>query len=183
MARPKRATVDYFPHDCNHQTTIFILEEKYGNDGYAFWFKLLEILGSTEGHFFDCNIPGKWQFLQAKTHLSGDTCNEILNLLAEMEAIDSELWKEKIIWSENFIKRIADVYRKRRMETPSREDIRRHKPPSPARVSGEKTGAEGGFPEQKLQLTGVSAEKTPQIKLKKTKLNNISSPSSMQKHT
>lgn len=45
MARPKKQTVDYFPHFVKGGRTIFILENKFGNDGYAFWFKLLEILG------------------------------------------------------------------------------------------------------------------------------------------
>ena len=45
MARPRKQTVDYFPHYCKCGRTIFILENRFGNDGYAFWFKLLEILG------------------------------------------------------------------------------------------------------------------------------------------
>ena len=49
MTRPKKQTVDYFPHSCNHKKTIYILEERYGNNGYSFWFKLLEMLGNTEG--------------------------------------------------------------------------------------------------------------------------------------
>ncbi len=51
MARPKKQTVDYFPHFVKGGRTIFILENKFGNDGYAFWFKLLEILGESEGIF------------------------------------------------------------------------------------------------------------------------------------
>ena len=51
--RPKKAIVDYFPHFVSHGKTMFTIEMKYGNDGYAFWFKLLEILGSTENHYID----------------------------------------------------------------------------------------------------------------------------------
>ena len=62
MARPKKQTVDYFPHIIKQGKTMTILENRFGNDGYAFWFKLLEILGSTgskkifipkRGWFFD----------------------------------------------------------------------------------------------------------------------------------
>ena len=49
MSRPRKAVVDYFPHYVNHGKTLFILEQKYGNDGYAFWFKLLEMLGGSDG--------------------------------------------------------------------------------------------------------------------------------------
>ena len=48
MARPAKLTVDYFPHIINQGKTIFIIENNYGNDGYAFWFKLLELLGATD---------------------------------------------------------------------------------------------------------------------------------------
>ena len=92
MARPKKETVDYFPHICAHKTTIFVLEQKYGNDGYAFWFKVLELLASSEGHYYDCRKPHLWEFLQAKTRLSEDKCNELLDLLAKLDAIDQELW-------------------------------------------------------------------------------------------
>ncbi len=90
MARPKKQTVDYFPHVCNHGKTMYILEQKYGNDGYSFWFKLLEMLGNAEGHYIDLNDDVSWEFLQAKTMLSDSLCQDILNLLAKLGAIDKE---------------------------------------------------------------------------------------------
>lgn len=151
MSRPKKAVVDYFPHFCNHKSTIFILEQKYGNDGYAFWFKLLELLGSTEGHYYDCSNAAQWEFLQAKTRLGEDKCNEILNLLSNLNAIDQELWLQKIIWSDNFISGISEVYRNRRVEIPSK--------PS--------------FYTQKPQQDDVSTGENPQSKVKESKVNNI----------
>jgi len=49
MARPRKQTVDYFPHDTDVSSgkTLTILQSKYGNDGYAFWFKLLRMPGVT----------------------------------------------------------------------------------------------------------------------------------------
>lgn len=120
MARPVKNTVDYFPHFTNHKKTIFILEQQYGNDGYAFWFKLLELLGSTEKHFIDCNDKSAWRFLQAKTLLSEEKCIEILNLLVEVGAIDEKLWSEKVIWCQNFVDNISDAYRNRRVEIPAK---------------------------------------------------------------
>lgn len=151
MARPKKQTVDYFPHYCNHKKTIYILENKYGNDGYSFWFKLLEILGNTAGHYINYNgsNEGEWEFLQAKTHLSEEKCNEILNMLAKLGAIDNNLWKHRIVCSQNFLDGIADVYRNRRVEIPA----------MPRFYNG------------KLICDGVSTEKSTQTKLKETKLN------------
>jgi len=127
MTRPRKDVVDYFPHYCVHKSTMFILEQRYGNDGYAFWFKLLEQLGSTEGHFIDCNDVMQWEFLQAKTRIAGDICEDILGTLCRLKAIDAELWEEKIIWSENFIKQVAEVYRNRRSPVPKKPVAKKEK--------------------------------------------------------
>ena len=155
MARPKKRTVDYFPHQCVHGKTMFIIEQRYGNDGYAFWFKLLELLGSTNDHYLTLNNPADWEFLQAKTRLTGDQCQEILDLLARLEAIDQELWgSERVVWCQNFVSGIADAYKNRRSETPTKPSFYRQKPTS-----------EEGY-------EGVSTDRKPQTKLNETILNN-----------
>ena len=125
--RPSKTTVDYFPHYCRHGKTMMILEQKYGNDGYAFWFKLLELLGDSEGHQLDLNDPIAWEFLQSKSRLSEETCTEILNLLSKLKAIDPELWKEQIIWCDNFVQGITDAYRNRVVEIPQKPELKRKK--------------------------------------------------------
>jgi len=76
---------------------MFILEQRYGNNGYAFWFKLLELLGTTDGHYIDCNDPCQWEYLLSVTRLDDNTCHEILDLLGRLNAIDNDIWKEKKI--------------------------------------------------------------------------------------
>lgn len=118
MARPKKENIDYFPHYCDHGKTLFIIESLYGNDGYAFFYKLLERLGKSRGHFIDCRNQEDWEFLVAKTNVSEEMAENILNKLSSMGKIDTELWSTKIIWMQTFIDSIADVYKNRRMETP-----------------------------------------------------------------
>jgi hypothetical protein len=118
MARPKKQTVDYFPHIIKQGKTMTILENKFGNDGYAFWFKLLEILGSTNGHFYEYKNTADKEFLHAKTLVSEDIAKEILNLLAELNAIDQELWEHNIIWCSNFVDNIEDAYSRRKVNVP-----------------------------------------------------------------
>ncbi len=150
MARPKKTTVDYFPHYCQHKKTMYILEQRYGNDGYAFWFKLLELLGDTEGHYINCNNEATWEFLQAKTRLDSNLCHEILNLLAKLDAIDPELWAQKVVWSQNFVDGIADVYKNRRTKVPTKPDL-------------------DSFYRQKPRQDRVSTDKNPQSKVKESK--------------
>lgn len=120
MGRPTKETVDYFPHFVKGGRTIFILESKYGNDGYAFWFKLLEILGDTEGHYYDCSIPNNWAYLLAKTRCDEDTAMEIINTLLTLDKIDGKLWNERqVIWCQHFVDNISNVYKMRHAEIPT----------------------------------------------------------------
>lgn len=123
MGRKAKAVVDYFPHDVNHGKTLFTLENRYGNDGYSFWFKLLEILGSSEQHFYDCNKVENWEFLLSKTRVKEEVAKEILDLLSRLDSIDSELWKNKIIRSNNFIENLKTVYERRKVDIFRNEEV------------------------------------------------------------
>jgi hypothetical protein len=118
--RKKKYTVDYFPHYINHGKTMLILTTKYGNNGKAFWWTLLEILGKAENHYYDCRSKYNWEYLLSITLLDGISATEILNTLAELEAIDNELWKIKVIWCQKFVNNIQDVYNKRGTDIPEK---------------------------------------------------------------
>lgn len=151
MARPTQNTIDYFSHDCQHTKTMYILESRYKNDGYAFWFKLLETLGSTPNHFIDLGDDAAQEFMAAKANITWDYCEEILTLLAKIQAICPVLWEKKIVWCQNFTDRLATIYGKRGRELPSK--------PS--------------FCDGKVTIPVVSVTETPQSKLKESRLNNI----------
>jgi len=156
VARPTKQTVDYFPHIIKNGKTITILENKFGNDGYAFWFKLLEILGSTEGHFYEYTNTTDKEFLHARTLVSEETAKEILDLLADLTAIDPELWQENIIWSDNFVDNIEDAYSRRKVNVP-------HKP-TVKEVNDNINESEEG-------LSEVSDNINPQSKVNESKVN------------
>ena len=96
MARPKKQTVDYFPHFVKCGRTIYILENRFGNDGYAFWFKLLEILGESEGHFYDCSNLSNWEYLLAKTRVEEKTAQDIIKVLINLGKIDAGNKKQAV---------------------------------------------------------------------------------------
>jgi hypothetical protein len=173
MARPKKQTVDYFPHDCVHKKTMYILESKYNVYGYTFWFKLLELLGSTPNHFYDCTKKSDWEYLVARTLIKSDEkALEILNLLADLDAIDKKLWDtSKIIWSQNFVDRISDLYTSaRHTDVPQKPKIIKiiTTPDNAASyvVSTPDNAAE-------IQNNDITTPENPQIKLKESKVNQI----------
>ena len=122
MGRPRKQTVDYFPHFVSTDSrTKFILEQSWGNDGYAFWFKLLELLGRSEGHYYDCSATANEKYLVALMKLDKDTISEILEVLADLGNIDKELWEErKVIWCQSLVDNLQDVYSKRTVSAPKR---------------------------------------------------------------
>ena len=111
--RKDKNIVDYFPHQCEHGKTMFVLENKYGDKGYIVWFKTLELLGKSENHFIDCRKDEDWEYISAYVKAPTDLLKDIYDTCAKLGAIHTELWEHKIVWSGNFIRNIADVYRKR----------------------------------------------------------------------
>lgn len=158
MSRPKKQTVEYFPHYVMTGKTLYILESLYGNDGYSFWFKLLEILGDSKGHYYDCSVSSNWQFLTARTHIDESTAEKIITTLIDLGKIDPELWEHKIIWVQNFVDNLSDVYKKRMTEVP-------HKPSFPLREPDNTDSFSSENPTSPI----VSVPETPQRKEKESK--------------
>ena len=120
MGRKQSDTVEYFPHFVNQGKTLFILKSKYGNDGYAAWFQLLEVLCRSEDHYYDCNKEDSWQYLVAQLSIKEITATEILNLLAKLGNIDAGMWEKKVIWCGNLVTNLSVVYRKRGRAVPEK---------------------------------------------------------------
>ena len=123
MGRPGKVKVDYFPHVTNTGKTIAILESRWGNDGYAFWFKLLELIGNTDGFCYNCNSSSDWEYLLSKTKVAEKVAIDILNKLADIDAIDAELWCEKRVWSDNFVAGVVPAFEKRKGAIPQKPDL------------------------------------------------------------
>lgn len=114
MGRPRKQTADYFPHFVADGRTKFVLEDGWGNDGYAFWFKLLELLCKSDGHYYNCAENGNKRYLTALTKVDDAKADAILEALAEMGKIDRELWEQaQVIWCQNLVDNLADMYSKR----------------------------------------------------------------------
>jgi len=127
MAKRISDTAKYFPHysDASSGDTLTILQATFKNDGYAFWFRLLERLASADGHYLDMRNAAKWRTLAAKSYIDVEVADRIMAILLETEAIDVELWAEyKIIWCRNLVDNLADVYRNRRRELPQKPIVK-----------------------------------------------------------
>lgn len=156
MPRPPKQTVDYFSHDAgaSRRGTCSILFNNFGHAGISFWWQLLEMLADTPGHFVDISLPERYEEFASKLRIKPEDLREMLGKAAYLEAIDSDLYNKGFIWSQNFIDRLSDVYKKREL-------------PLPERPVTEK-GVSGG--DNPVNDAGNTPNK---IKLNKIKLNNI----------
>ena len=114
MARKERNDIDYFPHSVTHGKKMFYLRSKYGNDGYAVWFMLLENLGKASYHYLDLSDEIELMYLSSELKVSDIVLKEIIESLVKLSEFDKELWEENsILFNEKFIDNISDAYKKR----------------------------------------------------------------------
>jgi len=117
MARPERNTVDYFPYLCDEGEKMYYIDERYGNDGFATFIKILTHLARTDYHYLDLSKKTTQMFLSAKCKVSTEILNSIISDLSELGKFNLMLWNEnKIIWCQDFIDSIQDAYKKRNNE-------------------------------------------------------------------
>jgi len=117
MSRGPRHDVDYFPHECIHGRKMHIIETKYGNDGYAIWFKLLEQLGMANYHYLDVSDEMNLMFLVSTFKVDEEKALSVLDTLSKLGAIDKFLYEEhQIIYSQKFVESVKDAYRKRKSQ-------------------------------------------------------------------
>lgn len=165
MARPQKATVDYFPLDCQFSDSIKCIKSEFGNNGELFWVRLLQTLGRHEYHYIDLRPSNKTYLLFYSEDVGFDVTlsNQILNKLSEYGCIDHDLYKLGIVYSEKFVKNIEDAYRKRNVKPKSKQELLEE-------VSGgNKVEEIAFFPPE----TSISGGSYPQIKENKSKENEI----------
>jgi len=128
--RYQKQTVDYFPHYVDHGRVLFIMESTWGALGYAAFYKLLEVLGRSEGHyFFAGNYEGR-EYLAARMGVTDEVCQEMMCKLAKLDVLDRELWqKAKVIWMQSFVDSLDALYRKRVIPAPEMPSIDLFLPP------------------------------------------------------
>lgn len=121
MARPKKDIIDYFPHPVKNGSKMFIMEQKYGDKGYMAYYKILELLGASEGHFLNFSNNKDRYYFNASIRSNDKLTEEIILTLCEIGALDEDLWlNKKIIWCQDLIDSVADLYSKRNRNVPLR---------------------------------------------------------------
>jgi len=124
MARLERKNVDYFPHPCTNGDKMKYLRSKFGNNGYATWYVILEKLGRSEFHYIDLSQEMSLMFLADECLVDENTLTEIIEILVKFGEFDSEIWNDyKTIYCDKFIGNIADAWKNRKTDIPDKNLI------------------------------------------------------------
>jgi len=123
--RPEKHTVDYFPHDANASQgrTLSILFNHFQHEGVSAWWHLLERISSTNNHIIDIRTSEDFEFLATVMRFTPERLRQLLDKMAELAAIDPELYKNGVIWSQNLVTRLEPVYKSRKQDLPSKPQL------------------------------------------------------------
>lgn len=105
---------EYFPHIVKYGKTMRYIEKKYGNDGYAVWFKVLEELTKAEYHYIDMKDVDILNDLADFCNLDDVKLLEIVEEIAKRNNFNRELWFDyQILWSDRLIESLQKLYERR----------------------------------------------------------------------
>lgn len=155
MARPRKEGMDYFPHDTDASSDekLEALRSVHGNDGYAFYFILLERIYRTSQAALDVSKPVLFKALANKLMVTQEKLNDMLQDSFDLELLDREAFQSKGWITSNGIRK-------------------RHEEVENMRNKWRKTKDTGVFQgENPSDNSGENAEKSPQSKGKESKAN------------
>jgi len=157
MARPEKYTVDYFPFYCQEGKKMFYIEQKYGNDGFAVFIKILRELSLTENHYLNlADDAGTKLFLAAKCRVDENILINVIKDLVNVGKFDRELWEDfSVIWCEDFVNSIAEAYVFRKSKCMNKQNLLLHLQ---------------GLPIHLLSKSNVNQDIKPEIRVKYSKL-------------
>ena len=117
MARPKRNNADYFSHDAGmrNDPKVKALRNKFGNDGYAVWCMMLEVL--TASDYFTRSIDEiEIEILSADFGIEPELFSEILSYMVRLRLLQTGDNSEYL--SQKLTDRLQSVVDKRRNSKP-----------------------------------------------------------------
>jgi len=158
MARPQKEGMDYFPHDNDaaNDEKIEALRVLYGNDGYAFYFILLERIYRTADFELDISDAETIQILCRKVSVTEELFNRMLETAFKRKCFDQEAYEQRGVLTSSGIKRRASVVLEKRETMRSK-----YKKVSDAETTQE-TKAE--TPQSKVKESKVKESKVKDIK-------------------
>jgi hypothetical protein len=118
MARPRKEGLDYFPHDTDavSDEKIEALRALYGNNGYAFYFILLERIYRSNDFEIDISDAETIQILAKKIAVTVEEFNNMLKTAFKWKCFNRKIYEERNVLTSNGIRKRANIVVKKREE-------------------------------------------------------------------
>lgn len=115
MTRPRKKGLDYFPHDTDayKNDKIDHMREVFGNDGYAFYFILCELIYRQENAELDVSNPIKKTVAVKRIGVSAEQFEQMMGLAIEVRLFDPERYECGFITSTGILTQFKTVHTKR----------------------------------------------------------------------
>jgi len=169
MARPRKTGLDYFPHDvdASEDEKIEALRALHGNDGYAFYFILLERIYRSENAELDISKKAILAALIKKVGVVEQKFFEMLETCFEVGLLDKEAYEQKRVLTSNGIKkRFEEVQAMRERWRKKKQKSKDEKEQESSLIFSGENSEETG--ESKVKQ---SKEKKSKVNTKENKIN------------
>ena len=109
MARPQKEGLDYFPHDTDavNDEKLEALRALYGNDGYAFFFILLERIYRSPNAEIDISDAETLQILARKVSVTQQLFSEMMQTALKWGCFDKSSYEKRGVLTSNGVKKRA----------------------------------------------------------------------------
>lgn len=125
MARKEKYTLDYYPHYAIQGDIVNVIQELYGNDGYAVLHKNYEQFCLRDNQYIDLSNYSTLAVIAAYCKVTKERYLEIVEELVKLDAYDKDFWEQKkILISEKFMENTKEAYSRRKNEAPNFERLK-----------------------------------------------------------
>ena len=164
MARPQKEGMDYFPHDVDatNDEKIEALRSLYGNDGYAFYFIMLERIYRTKNFEINVSDAETIQILSRKIGIDTALFEKMVSTSVKHGGFDKKEYETRGVLTSNGIKKRAGLVIAKRETMQSKYNLKLSKLVSDAETRPETQ-------EETLQSKGKIKERESKDKEKDIK--------------
>jgi hypothetical protein len=136
MARPKKTGLDYFPHDTAATTDdkVAAMRLLFGNDGYAFYFMLLEMIYAAKTASLDLTDKTIFKIVRKRIGVDEGLFEEMIFESCKIGLFDKAEWEErKHLTSKRVKKTFTAIEKDRKRKRISYRRNAGETPPKPPR--------------------------------------------------
>ena len=112
-----------YNHIVNDGKVKKLVQNKFGNIGYAGYYKIQERLADTDNHYIDLRDDLDYEYFIGEIKINEEEITPIIEYLCKLKYLDKKLWSKKILWSDQFVENIVDAYSKRLGSYPNKPTL------------------------------------------------------------